>query len=64
MKRDAHRVRTGVNNSILGYYTKFWRVGLDDFELHHLHSTTDKESVTFAKRSVGYEWPTCQDHDG
>ena len=64
MERDVCRVRTSVNNSILGYYTTLRRVGLDDFELHCSHSTMDKESVAFVNRSVGYEWPTCQDHNG
>ena len=64
MERDVRRVRTSVNDGILGYYTKFRRIGLNDLELHRSHSTTDKESVAFANRPIGYEWSICKDHNG
>jgi len=43
---------TCMNNSILGHYTKFGGVGLDNFKFHRSHATTNKECVALADWSV------------
>ena len=45
------KIRTSVDDRILGNNTILGRVSLDDLELHGSHSTTNEESVTFAKGS-------------
>lgn len=49
------KTRTSVNHGVLGNDTEFRRVCLDDLEFHCPHSSANKESVSFADGSVGWE---------
>jgi hypothetical protein len=43
---------TGMDDSVLGYYTKLGRIGLNDLEFDRGRVTTNQESVTFAYGAV------------
>jgi len=51
-KATHRRILTSVDDGILGDYTIFSGVGLDDFELYSSHPTTNKEGIALANGSI------------
>ncbi len=49
---SLNRVPFGVYDGILSDDTVFCWIGLDDFELHSSHTSSDEEGVTFSDGSV------------
>jgi hypothetical protein len=44
--------QTSMDDSILGHYTKFGGISLNDFEFHCPHAATNKECVALTNRPV------------
>ena len=41
-----------MDGSILGHYTEFGRISLDNFEFHCPHAAMNEECVAFTNRSI------------
>ena len=51
---DVSDILTCMDDGILRNYTEFGGVGLNDLELNSSHAPSDKESITLAHRTVGW----------
>ena len=52
MDRMRDKIRTSVDDGILGNDTVLGRIGFNDLELHSSHPTTNEEGVALADRSI------------